>query len=399
MSSEYVVFTDFDGTITTRDVGYEMFRKFTAGKTQPIVDKYRRGEVNSYICLKTECDIWNQSPPPENEVHAYLKRQEITPGLIEFTATLQKDNISHYILSEGFDFYIDMILSSNGFSDLRRITNRGGYENGKILPEFPYMAAGCGECSNCKGFHIRRLTDPKTAAVFIGDGHSDFHGAESADMVFARSFLRESLEKIGRNYFEYDNFYDIIKIWKIILSRKIFAASGRMFFCRDYDKSRRHFEKLWETGEVMKNVGYPRGLGWGTQKYDQFWKTLKERDFILFALENHDREFIGEAKLTFPDEQYHCSHDVKLLPEFQGKGYGKEAWEILMELTYRRWPEVTLSVTPSVENAAAIKLYRSLGFEFHGDPGKWIPPPGMDNAAPVNFRTMLKTGKSLRGKI
>jgi 2,3-diketo-5-methylthio-1-phosphopentane phosphatase len=399
MRNDYNIFIDFDGTVTTQDVGYRMFKKFTGGKTQPVVDKYRRGDVNSYTCLKAECDIWNQSPPAENEVQAYLIQQKINPGFREFTATLRKENIGHYILSEGFDFYIDRILSSNGFSKLQRITNRARYENCKIIPEFPYMAVGCGECSNCKGYHIRKLTDSKTAAVFIGDGHSDFHGAESADMVFAKSFLKKSLDKIGRNYFEYVNFYDILRIWKIIFSRRIFAASDRMFFCRDYEKNRKNIEKLWETGEVMKNVGYPRGLGWGKKKYDEFWKTLNRRDFILFALENHDREFIGEAKLTFPDEYNHCAHDVKLLPEFQGRGYGKEAWRILMELTYRRWPEVTMAVTPSVENIAAIELYRSLGFEFYGEPDKWVPPPEMYNAVPVSFRTMLKTGKGIRGKI
>jgi 2,3-diketo-5-methylthio-1-phosphopentane phosphatase len=399
MRDDYIIFIDFDGTVTVQDVGYQMFKKFTGGKTQPVVDKYRRGEVNSYTCLKTECDIWNQAPPAEREVRAYLKQQEITPGFIDFTATMRNENIGHYILSEGFDFYIDRILGFNDLSDFQRITNRARYENGEILPEFPYMASGCGECSNCKGFHIRKLTDPKMAAVFIGDGHSDFHGADSADIVFAKSFLKESLEKIGRNYFDYGDFYDIISIWKVILSRRTFAASERLFFCRNYEKSRGDFEKLWETGEVMKNVGYPRGLGWSKQNYDKFWKNVNEKDFILFGLENNDGEFIGEAKLTFPDEQNHCSHDVKLLPHFQGKGYGKEAWKILMELTYRRWPDVTLEVSPSVDNIAAIKLYRSLGFEFHGKSDKWIPPPELPNAVPVESLTMLKRAKASRGKI
>lgn len=399
MSRNYKVFIDFDGTVTGCDVGYEMFRRFTAGKTQPIVDKYRRGEVNSYQCLKTECEIWNQSPPPAEEVLAYLRRQEITPGFREFIEILKGLNIGHYIVSEGFDFYIDAILGFNGFSDIERKTNSAEYCNGSIEPEFPYMASGCGECSNCKGYHIKTLNDPRSAAVFIGDGHSDFHGAEAADIVFARSFLEDSLRKTGRFHFNYDTFYDIIETWDSIYSRRVFAASESLYLCRAHEGNRENFEKLWETGEVMKNVGFPRGLDRDKQKYNEFWKTIGEKNFILFALENHDREFIGEAKLAFPDEHDCCSHDVKLLPDFQGKGYGREAWEILMELTYRRWPVVTLAVTPSINNIAAIKLYRSLGFEFHGEPGKWIPPPELPNAVPVDFRTMLKNAKAPRGKI
>jgi len=399
VSSNYNIFIDFDGTVTSSDVGYEMFRKFTGGKTQPIVDRYRRGEVNSHQCLKTECEIWNRSDPPVQEVLDYLRRQEITPGFGEFIEILKRQNTGHYIVSEGFDFYIDAILDFNGFSNIERKTNSAEYSNGKIEPEFPYMASGCGECSNCKGYHIKTLNDPRSAAVFIGDGHSDFHGAEAADLVFARSFLKDSLRKLGRFHFNYDTFYDIIKIWESIYSRRVFAASERLYLCRAYEGSRGNFEKLWETGEVMKNVGFPGGLGWSREKYGKFWKAIDRKSFILLAVENSKGVFMGEAKLSFPDDENRCAHDVKLLPEFHGQGYGKEAWLALMDLSNRRWPDATLEVTPSVENTGAVKLYESLGFEFHGELERWIPPTDAANAVPVVFRRMLIAGKGSRGKI
>lgn len=399
MRSDYSIFIDFDGTITARDVGYNMFRKFTDAGTQPVVDRYRRGEVNSYVCLKTECEIWNQSPPEEDRVRAYLERQEITPGFREFAEILRDRDIKHFIVSEGFDFYIDPILRAHGLSDLKRITNRAIFKKGRIEPEFPYLGSDCEECSNCKGFHLKRLTDPKEAAVFIGDGHSDFHGAESADIVFAKSFLKESLEKIGRNYFEYDDFYDIIKIWERISSRRILAVSDRLHFCRADENRRADFETLWETGEVMKNVGYPAGLGWSRERYDKFWEGIDRKNLVLFAVEDHAGNFMGEAMLSFPGENNVCSHDVKLLPEFQGRGFGREAWRILLELSSRRWPDATLEVTPSVDNFRAIELYRSLGFEPDGERHRWVPPPEISSAVPVDNLRMIKTGKTPRGNI
>ncbi|UCE66933.1 MAG: MtnX-like HAD-IB family phosphatase [Candidatus Zixiibacteriota bacterium] len=390
MRKDYIVFVDFDGTITAKDVGYEMFRKFTDAKTQPVVDRYRLGKVNSYTCLKTECEIWNRFPPEEKDVLEYLKKQGITDGFADFTEILRNDHVKMYIVSEGFDFYIEAILNSNGFSKLDRITNKAVYKNGEILPDFPFLGQGCGECSNCKGFHIKKLTDPKSSAIFIGDGHSDFHGAGAADIVFAKSFLKKDLEKTGRNYFEYGDFYDIIEIWREISSRKLFAFSERLFFCRISGNRRNDFENLWETGEVMKNVGYPQGLGWSNQRYDKFWETLDRKSFVLFAVEDKNGRFMGEAKLSFPDEDNSCSHDVKLLPEYQGKGYGREAWGLLMELSRRRWPDSIMSVTPSVENAVAIELYKSLGFEFDGEQREWIPSSESPAAVPVRYRRMIK---------
>jgi 2-hydroxy-3-keto-5-methylthiopentenyl-1-phosphate phosphatase len=390
MKNKYAVFMDFDGTITTKDVGYEMFRKFTGGKTQSVVDKYRRGEVNSYTCLKSECEIWNRVSPSRKEVFEFLDKQSIAEGFDRFIGILRRSNIRHYILSEGFNFYIDFILKTNGLSPLDRITNNAAFIGGNIIPEFPYLEKGCGECSNCKGFHIRELTDPKNASVFIGDGHSDFHGAGAADIVFAKSFLKEALEKIGRNYLEYEDFCDIINAWNTISRRKVFTFSEDLYFCSVVPERHRKIEELWETGEVMANVGYPGGLGWSKQRYDEFWKSLGNRNFVLLALEDEDGKFLGEAKLSFPDESNICSHDVKILPEYQGRGFGRKAWRLLLELSYRRWPGAKMSVTPSLDNEAAIRLYKSIGFEFDGDQQEWIPSQDSSAAVPVRYRKMIK---------
>ena len=388
MKTKYTAFIDFDGTITTRDVGYEMFKKFTAEKTEPIVQRYRRGEVNSYECLKTECEIWNQAPPLEEEVLEFLQEQAIAPGFNEFIGILKRNETRKYILSEGFDFYIDRIMKAGRHFGLERITNKARYEDGLIAPEFPHLGDGCGECSNCKGYHIRRLAGPRESAVFIGDGHSDYHGADAADIVFAKSFLAGSLKKTGRHYFEFADFYDIIDIWNSLTEIGLFASSERLRFCTAMETRQADFRGIWENGEVMKNVGYPQGLRWSDSKYEDFWKTLGRRDFILFAIENDNGEFLGEAKLSFPDSENCCCHDVKLLPEFQGNGYGKEAWHLIFDLARRRWPEAVSLVSPSVENTRAIKLYESLGFVVNGAPEEWIPET--EHAVPVTFREMIK---------
>jgi|GEM_PF-942900 len=390
MKSDFVVFIDFDGTITSEDVGYEMFKKFTNGRTEPCVSQYRLGKINSFECLSTECDIWNKQPPNRRDVLDFLRRQTLSAGFDDFLKLIKRNNIDSYLVSEGFDFYIDIILNSNGYRDFERISNKAVYKGNQIQPEFPYKDLGCGKCSNCKGYHIRKLTGPRQSSLFIGDGHSDIHGARSADIVFAKSFLKEDLQKSGRHHFDYFDFHDIIKKWQELSKRRVFTVSEKIMFCRVSKEKHEKFESLWENGDVMKNAGYPNGLGWNRRQYDDFWGNLNRRNFMLFSIENGNGEFMGEAKLSFPDGKNICSHDVKLLPAFQGKGFGKEAWLSLLELSRRRWPNAEFSVTPAADNHAAIKMYEALGFESEGGQHKWVPSNKELNAEVVRYFEMIK---------
>ncbi len=389
MNPDYIIFIDFDGTITTEDVGYEMFKKFTLGRTETVVGEYRFGKINSLRCLSDECLIWNSNPPDQNDVFEYLGSREVSPGFAEFLEFLNCENISSVILSEGFDFYIDRILQSHGIEHPRMITNRARYNNGKLLPEFPYFGRGCGQCSNCKGYHISRLRSPGQSAVFIGDGHSDHHGAQTADIVLAKSFLKDFLRAKELPFYEYDDFRTVINSLKNIVGRHIFTSTENIDFCRISEKHRGKLRNLWESGEVMKYVGYPHGLGWSDQQYENFWKRSETAgDRIRLALENKSGDFIGEAKISFPDRNNHCTPDLKLLPKFQGRGFGREAWNMILKRTYSRWPDSTALVTPSTDNLPANELYLSLGFKYDGGEEEWVPSPDYQAALPVRFRKM-----------
>jgi 2-hydroxy-3-keto-5-methylthiopentenyl-1-phosphate phosphatase len=391
MNDKYSVFIDFDGTITKNDVGYEMFRKFTHAATEPMVQQYREGILNSHDCLSGECDIWNKYSPAINEVYAYLDNQELAPGFKEFLAYLSSNNLTPTILSEGFSFYIDKFLSSHNLSQLERITNLATFIDGKLTPNFPYYKLGCDQCSNCKGYHIRRLRPPYSSAIYIGDGHSDLHGSLAADIVFASSFLIEILEESKKYFIPYENFRDIVDQLKTIFERQIFAQSPRIALCRIDQARQKHFESLWESGEVMRFAGYPSGLGWTRARYDQYWKA-KENDkrSIHLALENSAGLFMGEAFMAFPNDNAECHHDLKLLPQFWGQGLAFEAWNIILEKAKSRWPDSTSVVTPSIENKRAIKLYSKLGFQFDSEIELYTPPKDNFNAVPLYFRKMIK---------
>jgi 2,3-diketo-5-methylthio-1-phosphopentane phosphatase len=389
------MFIDFEGTITSGDVGYEMFSKFTNGLNESTVDLYRNGKINSFECLERECEIWNQAPPDQKAIFEFLANRQLRAGFPEFVSFLGEQGITPVILSEGFDFYIDHILKVRGLGDIERISNRARIDDGVISPEFPYYGQGCGQCSNCKGYHIRKSTLPGDISVFIGDGHSDVHASECADLLFARSFLKYHLAENGRFFYNFEDFHDIRMIFDEIMEREICFAGNRIDLCRQNSRHHKLLKAIWESGEVMKHVGFPDGLGWDGARYEAHWsKVSRQRENFHIALEDKEGNFLGEAKLSAPGDDGYSSHDLKLAPEYWGRGFAREAWQIMLQAAARRWPESRALVTPSVENLRAIKLYESLGFEIEGGELEWIPSETIENAVPVRYRRMIRSQKT-----
>ena len=391
MSVKYKIFIDFDGTITCKDVGYELFRKFTDGATEPLVQRYRSGEVNSIECLTGECEIWNSKRPAVQDVEEFLDTQSLAPGFAGFLSLLEELELAPTILSEGFDFYIDRILKKNDLGHIKRITNKAAYTDVHLTPEFPFAGLGCGECSNCKGHHIRTLRPADFSAVFIGDGHSDLHASVSADILFAKSHLAEILTQKGEHFIPYGDFEDVVLRLRDIFRRQIFTASRRIAFCRISERHYEALQRLWEHGEVMRHEGHPSGLLRDADGYRRYFAQLPERaDAIYLALEDQSGRFVGEAKIGFPNGSGECHHDLKLSPEFWGAGIDKESWKTVLKCSYSRWPDSVAVVTPGVENERDIDMYLDLGFEFDGVLQTRNRLESEMRATAVEFRRMVK---------
>lgn len=57
---------------------------------------------------------------------------------------------------------------------------------------------------------------------------------------------------------------------------------------------------------------------------------------------------------------------ISLLPEFQGKGYGKSALRILLDYGYNKLNLMKISLYVLSVNATAIRMYEKSGFELEG---------------------------------
>jgi 2,3-diketo-5-methylthio-1-phosphopentane phosphatase len=203
------LFCDFDGTISRRDVGYHLFRRFSGGRTEELVAQWQAGEIDTRSCLVAEAGMCKATP---SEIHAFLDQIELDRGFAEFVALCESNRVDLTILSEGLDFYINHILKRYGLQHLTVSANHGYLEDNTVKVKFLRENKTCQRCGSCKGERIREYRESQTEdvmAVFVGDGLSDICAMNEADLVFAKKDLEQHCRMNNIDYVSYDYFDDV----------------------------------------------------------------------------------------------------------------------------------------------------------------------------------------------
>ncbi len=202
-----LVLVDFDGTITKEDVGALLFNSFSAQKNKKIVSQWLKGKISSKECLQKECELIEIT---RGEMRDFALRQKIDQHFPDFVDYCKKEKIDLVILSDGLDHYIKLILRKYHLEDIPFYSNTVTFKDKKLIPGFPYYDKGCGNCGNCKKYHLKNLRRPGQKIVYIGDGLSDKCAIGEADLVFAKNDLKSYCEKEKIDHLEFKDFADVI---------------------------------------------------------------------------------------------------------------------------------------------------------------------------------------------
>ncbi|MBU0473447.1 MAG: MtnX-like HAD-IB family phosphatase [Bacteroidetes bacterium] len=203
------IFCDFDGTITTKDVGEHMFYQFgDSQKAIEIFQRWLRKEIDS-------AQEWTEllalvKNLTENEFNEFLSTIEIRYGFEEFVKFCADNEIELTILSDGMDFYIKKIFEINGFQELKFYSNSLIFTDNGPKVSFPYSDEECKACANCKRNHIIENSGDEDITMYIGDGYSDTCPVQYVDYIFAKETLLKFCEKERISYFPFKNFKDVI---------------------------------------------------------------------------------------------------------------------------------------------------------------------------------------------
>jgi len=211
-AASLIVFTDFDGTVTQLDVTDEILTQLAHPSWREVEQEWTRGLIGSRECLERQIALVDASA---DELHALIDAVPVDPAFATFCRFARRRGIPLYVLSEGFDYWIERILKRAGvngpvrngthmFSSALRLEGR------RLIPSFPHSAPPCEHgCATCKAALIRRLGKGNYPVIFVGDGLSDRFAVEEADMVFAKRQLLAYCQEHGKACRPFSTFADV----------------------------------------------------------------------------------------------------------------------------------------------------------------------------------------------
>jgi len=138
---------------------------------------------------------------------------------------------------------------------------------------------------------------------------------------------------------------------KRLLVRKAVTSDAEMYLT------------LWNNGQVMRNVGFPKGLRITSERICKQIENHDETEFdqTLVVIEKESGKKIGECKVGLPNEEGISCPDFKFLPEYWGKGFGNEIISGLCKYTFGKTRAQIIETSPNVNNVASQKMVKTAG--------------------------------------
>ncbi len=201
--SNTTVFCDFDGTISTVDVGRHVLGQLASDEWFELHLQYERGEIESRALLT---DQWALVAADEATARAVAAEVPLDPDFGALVDGLRDAGAELMVVSDGFGFYVDDACAPFGVEVL---TNAVDFATGEL--QFPHedRCCPCSSCGVCKQAPIKDARYRKRTTVLIGDGTSDRKAALLADVVFAKDVLARWCAQAGVAHHPFETLADV----------------------------------------------------------------------------------------------------------------------------------------------------------------------------------------------
>jgi len=222
-----LILCDFDGTISTQDMGYALVNRFSQGDWEAIDRDFCEGKIGSKDAYSQIAKILKGD---EQEILNFVnEHSNIDPYFTSFHQYCRGIDIDVKIVSDGLDSYIKKVLKIHHLSEIPFYANCTHFLGGnRVNISFPYANEECGLCGTCKRKLIQVHRKEYDSILFVGNGLSDRCAAQEADFAFAKDSLYTYCidQDITCHYFQ--DFHDILADLKKQIKGIVFDLDGTL---------------------------------------------------------------------------------------------------------------------------------------------------------------------------
>ncbi|MDD6173073.1 MAG: HAD-IB family phosphatase [Elusimicrobiaceae bacterium] len=199
--TKYALITDFDGTITTQDIGNALCIHY--GLTSPEkIEKAYNSKADAREWMKNH--FGSVKTTKEDFERIILEKALVRPGFRDLCLYAKEHDIPFEIASGGLDIYIKPVLDIFDCNQIKIGSVKGVIKPEGIEVTFPdYNGLRMEEFKESR---VRHYQKEDYKVIFFGDGPGDFEAARAADIVFATSRLETLLKKHGIKYVHFEDY-------------------------------------------------------------------------------------------------------------------------------------------------------------------------------------------------
>jgi 2,3-diketo-5-methylthio-1-phosphopentane phosphatase len=212
MPAKDTLILDFDGTITTVDLGDAVCDRFADERWRAIDAAWERKELSLHEAQRR---MWALVSASEAELLSAVDElavlREGFRGLLD-VASARFGRL--LVASGGFDLYIDRVLGPLRARFAEVLCNTMRLDGRGVAIGFPHLGTlSCELCAVCKGKVCDRERAAGGRVVFVGDGTSDRCAIGRADVLFAirGSKLARACEAAGAPYEPFTTFTELAR--------------------------------------------------------------------------------------------------------------------------------------------------------------------------------------------
>jgi 2-hydroxy-3-keto-5-methylthiopentenyl-1-phosphate phosphatase len=204
---------DFDGTVTEKDISYLIIDTFANGDWKKLVADYRENKISVDYFNKQAFAMVKASK--ETLTKFVREKAKLRPGFKELIDYCHERDFRLVIVSNGLDFYIDVILDDAGIRNIEVFAAQT-----KFCPEgikVQYIGPDGNQATDgLKEIYTKLFLAEGYRLICLGNGVSDIYPARLAHHVFARDDLLHHCTKENIPCTPLTDFTDVVRDLRLL---------------------------------------------------------------------------------------------------------------------------------------------------------------------------------------